>query len=277
MLDALAAAVKALLYVGFLSGVGAVFAAFTLREATPDSAYAERVTRRGLWLGVAACLAGALILLLRLGGQFDNATLSTVFASSVGAAVLMQLTGAALVLAMPDDRDSRFIRLGSAALVVLAFGFNGHAASAGPFEGIFAFVHTSIAAWWIGSLWILRHACVAHRSAELAKLVRRFGALAARMIGVLAISGLLLIYALVRFETLPALSPYENNLARKLLLVAVVLALAAYNRFRLTPRLLGGNPKTKTSLRKIVEVELVLIGLILIATAVTTTYTSPHA
>lgn len=276
MLDALAAAAKALLYAGMLSAGGIVFAHASLRLGGMDTAFTTQAIRRGLMVGIAACLAGGAILIFRLGGQLDEPTLSAVFASSTGATMMMQVTGALLLLGMPDDQDSRIIRLGSAALVVVSFSFSGHAATAGPFEGIFAFIHTAIAAWWIGSLWILRRACVEFRSAELAKLVRRFSALAARMIGVLAVSGLLLIYALVRFEELPALAPYELNLARKLALVVVVLTLAAYNRFRLTPQLLGGNPMTKTSLKKIVEAELIVIGAILIATAVTTTYTSPH-
>lgn len=276
MLDALAAAAKALLYSGFLSGVGVIFACFALRSDAIDVVYANRIVRRGLLLGICACVAGAYVLLLRLGGEFDETVLSAVFASSTGASLLMQLTGTVLVLALPDDRDSGFIRLGSGALILLSFGFSGHAATAGPFEGLFAFIHASAAAWWIGSLWLLRRACLRSEPANAVQLVRRFSALATRFIAVLAVAGALLIYALVDLSTLPALSAYQRNLAIKLALVVAVLALASYNKFRLTPRLLDGDASATNALRRSIDIELLIIGAILIATAITTTYTSPH-
>jgi putative copper export protein len=90
------------------------------------------------------------------------------------------------------------------------------------------------------------------------------------------IAGLLLIYVLVDFETLPSLSPYEQNLAIKLALVGLVLGLATYNKFRLTPRLIAGDTAAKASLKKMIELELIVIAAVLIATAILTTYTSPH-
>jgi len=265
-----------MLYAGFLSGVGVVLSSATLGDTGSDPAHAKLMTRRGLGLGVIACLVGVAILILRLGGQLDEVILSAVFASSTGAALVMQLVGAALVLAMPDDAESQFIRLGGAALILLAFGFSGHAATAGPFQGLFASLHTAAAAWWIGSLWILRHTCERDSLAVATHLVTRFSTLAVRVVGVLVVTGITLIYSLVDFSTFPALSDYQKNLLGKLALVVAVLSLATYNKFRLTPRLNEGDGTAQESLRRMIDFELIIIGAVLIATAVTTTYTSPH-
>ena len=65
-------------------------------------------------------------------------------------------------------------------------------------------------------------------------------------------------------------------LALKVAIAVTVLALAAYNKFRLTPGVLKGVETAGGALRKVIVGELLLIGGVLIATAVLTTYTSPH-
>ncbi len=276
MLDAVATIVRALLYVGLLSCAGLVFAQFTLPCSAELKKGIVRVTQRLTIVIVGAAAASTFVLILRLGGQFDATTLSAVFSSSVGAALFMQFSGIALLVTSTDETAGRGIRIASAALLTLSLGFNGHAAAEGPFEGMIAFVHLSAAAWWIGSLYLLRYACAHYRIEETATLVKRFGVLAMRVVGALIVTGAALIFSLVEFSEFPALTPYERNLAIKLLFVAAVLGLASYNKFRLTPKLLGGDAQAASSLRRIIDLELIVIGIVLIATAVLTTYTSPH-
>jgi putative copper export protein len=280
MLDALAAFVRASLYAALLSGVGAVFADATLRNLGATLAGAVHaatvpIMRRGAIALIVASLLGVVVLIVRLGGQFDE-TLAAVFSSGTGAALFMQIAGATLLLTSGNEPFARGTRLASASLAVLSLAFNGHAATVGPFEGLFVFVHASAAAWWIGSLFVLRNACTKLNTHEIEGLLSRFSVLATQMIGGLVIAGLLLIYVLVDFETLPSLSPYEQNLAIKLALVGLVLGLATYNKFRLTPRLIAGDTAAKASLKKMIELELIVIAAVLIATAILTTYTSPH-
>jgi len=71
------------------------------------------------------------------------------------------------------------------------------------------------------------------------------------------------------------LSPYGWILAAKLSVVAMLLALAGYNRRRLTPRLLASDSTAMRALRKTIDIELMLIALILTITAILTTYSSP--
>jgi putative copper export protein len=278
MLDALAAAARALTYAGILTAAGAVFAQASLWQSVPANDPSRRHVRNGALLVIGAVLGGTFVLIFRLGGQFNEPILSAVFASGTGAALLFQLAGAALLLApaAADDATSP-IRLSNAALLTGSLAINGHAASAGLLPGILAFIHVSAAAWWVGSLLLLRAACRDSDPAAVADLVKRFSGLALKVIAALATAGLILLLALVDVAHSPWLTTYGQVIAMKLVLVAVVLALASYNRWRLSPRLYEGDRAAVPELRRMVDRELVVIGAILAVTAILTTFTAPES
>jgi putative copper export protein len=276
MLDALAALLKTLLYAGLLSCVGVVFAAATLRGAVDLQDVADRVMRRGAWLVIVCAVASAALLALRLGGDLDEATLSAVFLSSSGAALCLQIAGASLLLATIGDESARIMRLGNAAIATLSFAFNGHAAAVGFTVGLVAFVHASAAAWWIGSLWLLKSACTSVEPARTSALVQRFSAIAIGIVGALVLAGVVLILVLVDFDRLSELASYAKLLALKVALAAIVLGIAVQNKFRLTPRLTGGDAAAADELRRMIGWELAVIAVVLFATAILTTYESPH-
>jgi putative copper export protein len=276
MLDALAALLRTLLYAGLLSCAGVVLAAATLRGVADLDGVAERVMRRGAWLTIICAAASTALLALRLGGDLGEATLSAVFLSSSGAALCLQIAGASLLLATIGDESSKIMRLGNAAIATLSFAFNGHAAAVGFTVGLVAFVHASAAAWWIGSLWLLKSACTHVEPARTSALVRRFSAIAIGIVGALVLAGIVLIAVLVDFERLSALASYAKLLALKVALAAVVLGVALHNKFRLTPRLAGGDAAAADELRRMIGWELAVIAAVLFATAILTTYESPH-
>ena len=278
MLDALAAITRALLYCGVLSCAGSVFAARTLLTplVAPEIEHlVMTITRRGAWFAIASSLAGALILVLRLGGQFDESTLSAVFNSGFGAATALLLTGAGVLLASPSDPTGRTMRLASATLMTLSFALSGHAPAIDLADGLVVFVHASAAAWWVGSLLLLRIACNKAKLHDIAQVVHRFSVLAVALVGGLVIAGLILIRALLNFTNALPLSAYEQILAIKIGIATVVLGVAAYNKFQLTPRLTVGDSTATSALRISINVELTLVAAVLIATAILTTYTSP--
>lgn len=90
------------------------------------------------------------------------------------------------------------------------------------------------------------------------------------------IAGLLLIGALVEFDRAPWLSGYEQLLAVKVGFAVIALALASYNKLRVTARLVTGDSLAVGLLRRMIGAELICIGAVLVATAILTTYTSPH-
>ncbi len=277
MLDALAALLKALLYTGVLACAGAVLAQATLRPSSDSAPILAQLVRRGAVLAIFAVLTSAGCLFVRLGAEFDTATLSAVFLSGVGAAMCLQIAGAGLLLFGTNGDDSAgATQLANALVVTASFAFNGHAAANGLTAGIVAFLHVSLAAWWVGSLWVLRDACTRTESMTVAALISRFSAIAFGLVGGLVIAGLLLVGTLVDFDRDPWLSGYGQLLAVKIGIAIVALALASYNKFRLTPRLAAGDLPALNTLRGMIGAELVCIGIVLVTTAILTTYFSPH-
>jgi copper resistance protein D len=275
MLEALTALLKIALYAGLLSSSGAVFAQATLRPLPDEWTQLARLGRLGAVLILVTCPLLVVLLILRLSGEFDEATLSAVFLSNSGAALCLQMTGAALLLTSSSEDDSSAVRLSYAMLPMLSFAFSGHAAGVGPVDGSVAIVHVSLAGWWLGSLYFLRRACLNSQIDRVVTVVTRFSTMALILTGVLVIAGLVLVMILVDFSKDPWLSPYGWILATKLSVVAILLAVAAYNRRRLTPRLLARDGTAMTALRSTINIELLLIGLVLTITAILTTYSSP--
>jgi putative copper export protein len=72
-------------------------------------------------------------------------------------------------------------------------------------------------------------------------------------------------------------SDYGRIALSKLGLVAVLLCFAAFNKLRLTPRLLAGEARAVRTLRSSLEWELLFGVLILAATATLTTIGGPPA
>jgi copper resistance protein D len=275
MLDFVAALAKALLYASLLTCAGAAFAVATLRVPAALAAFTTSIIRGGAILTVIAVAVHALVLILRLGGSFDEPTLSAVFVSSSGAAMGLQLAGSALLfVAAPEPEHG--MKVANGALTTLSFAFIGHAGAISVTDGLIAFVHVSAAAWWVGALWYLWRAHAQLDLAQTAEVVRRFGRIATGIVGSLVIAGLVLVLVLVKVRELPALSDYEALLALKISLAALVLGIAAYNRIRLTPRLLTADARAAAALHRTVTAELAVVALVIATTAILTTYTSPH-
>ena len=277
MFDALAALAQTLLYVGIALGAGGVIAEMTLRPDDGAALTLRRLVVLGSGIVIVAALLGLGLLMLRLGDALDAAILSAVLTSNVGGAAGLRIAGATLLLVMPqvdDDAFSRGMRASAALIVVASFLFSGHAAADSLALGVLAAIHVAIVGWWLSSLLVLRKSCDAAPGAAV-HLVRRFSLLAVIAIAVLVIAGGLMILGLVDVAAFE-FTPYVRNLAIKLAIVVVVFAVAAYNKFALTARVLAGDVAALRALRRSIDVELVLIAAVLIATAIMTTFTSPH-
>jgi putative copper export protein len=273
VLEILAALVKALLYGALLSAAGAPLAVVSLRPSAALADYTIRVMRVAAAAAIALSIVAAVLLFVRLGGGFDQPTLTAVFSSGPGAALALQIAGAALLLTPVDeDASGHLWRITGVLTMTASLVFNGHAAAMSPATGLVAMIHVTAASWWVGSLWLLRRACV-DADEETPKLVFRFSALAVFVVAGLVVAGSVLIVALIDFSSSPWLTDYVLTLALKLAFVATVLALAAYNKFQLTPRL----PRETERLRRSITAELAVIACVLTTTAVLTTYFSPES
>lgn len=242
------------LYLGLFVGVGGVFFARWVAWSTTGMT----VPRVALAIGIPSATASVGALGLDLLG-LPPAALATAapwkvaFATSAGPALLVAI--AAMLLALVALRSAWYARaLAIIALVGvgLSLAMTGHAATAPP-EALTRpaiFLHGLGVTIWIGALAPLV-ALVSKPTTATLPVVNRFSRIAALAVGVLALTGLAL--AIVQLEKPVALveTRYGLILSIKLALVTGLLALAALNRFRLTPALArdeSGTPALKRSI-----------------------------
>jgi|GEM_PF-992231 len=270
MFEALAAIAKTLLYAAGLSGAGIALARASLAKeiGSDGEVLARQAGRAAGALLVAAALASAAILVMRLGGYWDLATLSAIFLSPLGAGVALHCAGG-VGLAV---NTRRWPAVASAVLVLGGFALSGHAAARGPVMALVMIVHLGAAAWWVGALWLLLRGS-RFPLEQFQTLVARFSTLALWIVGALFMAGILTASVLLEFN--PDLSrSYDRALLLKACIALAVLALAGVNKLVLTSRL--GRADGVSWLRGAIRAELVLFVGVLATTAFMTTYFSPH-
>ena len=275
-LELLAAVAKLTLYTGALIGAGTALAWASLGDSLGKvQAQAPRRIAVGAAAAALAALSGTVLLLLRLGG-LEGPILAAVLGTPAGASLGLQVGGGGLLIATARGAAQRPLRLLGGGLLLASFGLSGHAAAAGFLSGTVATLHLLAAAWWFGSLLLLRSACRTLPGGPLAALVGRFGRLALFVVGGMIGSGAVVVFVLVG-PTLSAWgTPYARSLTAKIALACCALALAVYARSRLVPRLAHDGTAAATILRRVVTIEAALLAATLAATAWLTTFHSPH-
>jgi putative copper resistance protein D len=213
-----------------------------------------------------AVLLGALAALLAQtaamaddpAAAFDRETLAAVLGGSAfGAAILVRLAASAAALlaglALPEGRRLWQALASLGAIVLASFAWSGHGAAedglAGRLHAAADVLHLLAAGAWLGSLTALALLLATARprddAAALAALQRSlagFSGVGSAAVAVILASGLVNSWFLVGPSGVGRLaaSPYGVLLMVKIGLFAGMLALAAANRFRLTPDLARG-------------------------------------
>lgn len=239
------------LYVGLFAGVGgAFFSEWIARQ--PPQAPTHNVVAAALWLALVGAV-GSLGLqgLDLLDAPFPALLTVTPWTAALHStyALTLALATIAVLLAMTSDRWSVAFAL---VAVGLALASSGHASDAQPqyLTRPAVFIHSLALTFWIGSLWPL----AANRSLST---LQRFSRIAPLPIALLILSGVALAVIQIRSPAAIVGTPYGRVFAAKMTAVAVLLAIAAWNRWRLTPR------HDQRALRRSIAVELVLVAVIL--------------
>jgi copper transport protein len=258
-------------YLGLFVGVGGVFFAAWIGQGTSGATVVLASLHVGLASAVIALgLQGVTLLGLPLSAMMSAAPWKSAIGTSLGPSLLLAI--AAMLVARLAWRSPSMTIAGvlaglSMAGVGLSLAVSGHAATASPqwLTRPSAFLHGVGVAYWVGALAPI--ATLARRKADtLPRVLKRFSAAAVPIVGILALSGLLL--ACVQLKTPSALieTGYGIILCVKLVLVALLLVLAALNRYWLTPALAADIMRTRPLLRSVL-VECSLAVLILAAVA----------
>lgn len=264
-LHALIWATRVALYLGLFLGIGALpFHAFI----APVPVGARRLSKGLMVLGLAAIppalgLQGLDMLGKGLGGLADPA----VWAAAIGSAYARTLALAALAFGLglaAWAQGGRMLALLAWVGLGAALAASGHAGSAPP-QGVMratVFTHALMVAAWAGAL--LPFLLVVRAGGEAAQaMLRRFSVAILPVTALLLASGVML--ARVQVGTPQALAGTDYGLvfAAKLVLLALLFALAALNRFRLTPALMRGQAGAKGRFARSVRAEIVLVLAIL--------------
>jgi putative copper export protein len=138
-------------------------------------------------------------------------------------------------------------------------------------------VHLLGVAFWLGALIPL---LMVARDADLSRIAataRRFGTAALFVVGALLAAGGGLLCLLLSGVSELWTDPYGRLALTKVLLVSCLLALAALNHLRLTPRLFAYDTGALRALKRSILAELAVAGCVLVVTAAMTTLAGPPA
>jgi copper transport protein len=258
-------------YVGTLLAAGAVIFAAAVARGPADRRRAERVGRPAALVGAsavalhlpvqAAAVSGYGVLEVLTDGGVLGATLTSGFGQSWLARLVALLAlavpwfvaersapaaGGAAAAAVPRGTRRPLLWLGAAAALALgSYLLDGHQRTVEPTWLLVGgdAIHLAGAATWFGGVVLL---LVTLRATRLeddpvggATLVARFSALAAWSVLALAVAGTAMALPLVRGIDALTSTAYGWTLLAKVALVAVVVAVAAYNRRTLVPAIVA--------------------------------------
>jgi putative copper resistance protein D len=283
--DVLALLVKAALYAAtFAAAGGAFFLCYT--RGMLDAGERRIIARRiEMYVG-AAVAASVLRILVTAGsltgdasGMFDSKLIHMVWHSGEDGAVITRMAGLLLAVgAAAAPRPSAALAAAGGAAAAMSFAWMGHAHATGSFwtETCIA-LHLVSVAFWIGALGPLSLLARGADPRRIGAVAARFGAAALAAVSVLVLAGLFALSRFLGHASALWSSPYGVAMCVKLVFVAGLLSLAAFNKLRLTPRLLAGDPTAAPRLHRSVRAEIALAALILITTAALTTLFGPPA
>jgi copper transport protein len=242
---------RLVLYFGMFAGAGGAFFAAWVADG-PLPRPAARFVAVGVWLGAVAAAASLAMQGLDVLDASPAALLTPQpWSAALGTtyALTLALAAIALLLAAAGQRWSTAIAI---VLVGTALAASGHAADASPQQLTRAavFVHGVSLAFWLGTLVPL---AATLRTGALA----RFSRLAPLPVALIVASGATLAVVQLGSPSALWLTAYGRIFAAKIALVLVLLAVAAWNRYRLTPS------RDVAALRRTIAIEVVLAGLIL--------------
>jgi copper resistance protein D len=286
--DVSSAAVRALAFIAQFQAAGAAFflLLFARAGAVPVTAVA-RLARRSASAGLVLVLTHQLLDAARMSGEFsgllDPSMQQLALDSSTTVANATRVVGLMLIVhgMRRAERGGQGASRSAAAgglIVCAAFLIVGHT-SIHLLRWLLApllLLHLVVVAGWFGALLPLcstvRHAS----AAQAAAVVEAFSRLATRVVPLIFVAG-----AIIAFTLLPGIAAlrasYGQLLLAKVAGFALLMLLAALNKWRLTPALARGDATAARALTRSMWLEWLIIAAVLSVTAALTTFYSPEA
>ena len=266
-----------------LQASGAVLFALFARQLTPSVGVVQMTAAHVARAALLCVCTQALLEPLHLAGAWEGVKDPLLWRLAwlgPGAWIVwLRLVGLSLLLlalrrhakVLPLARPAAFLALGSFLVSGHAL-LDTHRLLLAPLLGL----HVLAVAFWFGALWPLRQVAELEPAPRAAAVLHSFSRRAVWLVPLLGLAGLGL--GGVLLPDLAALRrPYGQILCVKVLLFAVLLALAARNKLALVPALARADSRALPALRRNLMLEYALICTVLTATAVMTGLFSPSA
>lgn len=280
--DVISVVVRALSFIALFQAAGIAISIATFGRLL------EQSSRRIRDVGFISALAGIAFVAVHysleaarmagsLAGVFDWSLQQLVLDSPLSAAAGARLAGLGLIAITIRREGVAPILLGllGGLSVVVGFTFVGHTADVerSAWLSIVLILHLLVVAFWFGGLAPLHIVSRLEPRQRCAHIVAQFSQLASIVVPGLFLLGVALTLALVdRWSVLA--QTYGLLLLAKAGGFVLLMALAGLNKWRYGP-VLASSSGAVASFQRTVAVEYVLICLVLIATAVMTTFFSP--
>lgn len=296
---------KTLIYIGMLATIGGMLMLWLGRE---NPVFIQRLARRyTVPAALTGLLASCLVFVALIGsvnqngitGMFDPVIGGILAEAAPGSVLRWRLAGFLLTLLalLPLNisielwRASRvqpicFALLGAATLCFAAgVGSQGHAANVGLLAQFMAAAHFMAIAAWAGSLYPLYTSALNQEidANTAALLAERFGQVAWAILGVMLVSGLVLIWQVAGGPGSLTDDTHGRLLIVKLVLVVLMMALGALHKFLIVPGLrtavsqhnLESILDSRLLLARSIRSEALLALLVLVLAAAMTSVTGP--
>ena len=215
-----------------------------------------------------------------MSGMWDPTLQGMAWNSPAGTALICRLLGLLLIAVGLQEASVRWtiLAVGGTVLATGAFALTGHT-SVNAHRAALApllMLHLLVVAFWFGALGPLYVASLRETPARASDIIERFTAVATWLVPGILLAGIVM--AVLLLPNLQALSePYGELLIAKVVGFAVLMGLAAANKWRLGAALVHGPAQSGRWFRRSVAAEYVLIAAVLAITAVMTSFFSPDA
>ena len=212
-------------------------------------------------------------------GMLDADLQHRALASSGGAAHALQLVGLALIALglWRDGRRGIVMALTGAALAIVAFLLTGHTsvhAQRWLLAPLLA-LHLAVIAFWFGALAPLHWVTTHEPLPGVVSIMQKFSTIAGWLVPGILFAGLALA-ALLAPDFSVLRRPYGELLLAKFLGFALLMGLAALNRWRWVPTLIADQAVARAALRRTIAIEYLLMVTVLAVAAALTTFYSPE-
>lgn len=284
--DALVVGLRALMFVVLFQAAGTAIFRLVFGDLTPTEEIAERIRRLArvsALLGLVLTLLYAAMSPARLAGSLDGvldvSLVQLWLGSSAGTANIVRAVGL-LLLVIGSGTGVRVSRIAGSigvALALVSFLLMGHTsiqAERWLLAPLLLF-HVTIIAAWFGALWPLYLVARDAPAAVAGTLVTTFSAVAIWVVPLIFVVGAIMAAVLIG-SVAGLFTVYGMMVLAKTFGFALVMVLAALNKWRFGPSIVAGLDGAARALRRTVAAEAVLLVAILMTTAVMTSLFAPE-